>query len=94
MKKIKLEDALFNWLQIKIVCEARPEDRAAKETEAFFHQILTEDHAVRDLQIVPLGDDLLQIRYVRDGSEEKKTFDRALTEHLLHDINANPKFNE
>jgi len=94
LNDIRLEDALFNWLQIKMVCEARPLDRAALETESFFFKILTEDLGLSDVKVAAVGDDLLQIRFVRDGKEERKTFDRQMAEQLLHDINANPKFNE
>lgn len=81
-------------MQIKLVCKARPDDRAAKETESFFHQILVEDHGVTELEVVPVGEDLLQIRYVKDEQPHQKTFDREWSEQLLRDINANPKFNE
>ncbi len=33
---MNLQDTLFNWLQISIVAEARPEDGAARETKDFF----------------------------------------------------------
>ena len=33
---MRLDDALFNWLQIQIVAEARPDDNAAAETRDFF----------------------------------------------------------
>ena len=38
---MKLTDALFNWLQIRIVGDARPRDRSARDTVQFFEQILT-----------------------------------------------------
>ena len=33
---MRLDDALFNWLQIQMVAEAGPDDRAAAETRDFF----------------------------------------------------------
>ena len=91
---MKLDDALFNWLQIDLVAKARPDDRAAQETAEFFYTIITEDHHVSDVRVDTHGDDLLQVVYMLDGSEYKKSYDRGLAEQLLHDINANPKYNE
>lgn len=91
---MNLEDALFNWLQIQIVADRRPDDQAAKQTAEFFLSILEETHHLSDVRIVPKGEDLLQVFYVKDNTEGKKTFDRRLAEQLLADIEANPKFNE
>ncbi|SFJ05522.1 hypothetical protein [Thermoflavimicrobium dichotomicum] len=41
---MQLKDALFNWLQIQIVWDARPSDRSARDTVLFFEEILREDH--------------------------------------------------
>jgi len=91
---LKLDDALFNWLQIKTVADARPDDNAAKETADFFYTILTEDHQVSQLRVDTIGADMLQIVYEVSGETRKKSFDRQMTEQLLHDINENPKYNE
>ena len=34
---MKLQDAFFNWLQMHIVSQARPDDEAAKERLIFLH---------------------------------------------------------
>jgi hypothetical protein len=91
---MRLEDALFNWLQIKTVADARPDDRAAQETTDFFYEILVEDHQLVDIGVSLIGEDLFQIAYVKDGQHHKQTFDREMTEQLLLDINENPKYNE
>jgi hypothetical protein len=91
---MKLEDALFNWLQIKIVAEARPDDLSAKNTVDFFEEILYQDHKLDNVKIESAGDDLLQIWYDLEGVTHKKSFDREMTEQLLHEINANPRYNE
>jgi hypothetical protein len=91
---VRLEDALFNWLQIKNVAEARPEDISAKNTVDFFGEILREDYKLSNIRMESLGDDLLQVWYDLDGVTHKKSFDREMTEQLLHDINANPRYNE
>ena len=46
-----IQDALYNWLTIKVVCEERPEDKAARETEIMFLAILKEDFNVSDITI-------------------------------------------
>ncbi|WP_282941501.1 hypothetical protein [Paenibacillus sp. RC67] len=90
---MKLEDALFNWLQMKIVSEARPEDKAAEETRLFFEEILREDHAVTEL--ATSDEDLrIHITYDVNGSSNKLYFDKDYAEQLLQDINSNPKYNQ
>jgi hypothetical protein len=88
-----LQDALFNWLQMKIVSDARPEDGAAKETLDFFNIILMEDHHLSDIKDGVEDGDKLYIQYVVDGESKKQTFDRERAEQLLTDINSNPKYN-
>ena len=91
---MRLEDALFNWLQIKNVAEARPEDISAKNTVDFFEEILGEDYKLSNIRMESVGEDLLQVWYDLDGVTHKKSFDREMTEQLLHDINENPRYNE
>lgn len=91
---MKLDDALFNWLQIRIVADARPDDQAARDTADFFHTMLTEDHHIESVSIRSKGEESLQVVYTKEGTEHVRTFDRGLSEQLLHDINANPKYNE
>ncbi len=91
---MKLQDALFNWLQIKVVSDARPDDRAAKDTMDFFMEILTEDHKLTSIQLDQTDDEVLQVRFELEGKQHVQTFDRELAEQLLIDINSNPKYNE
>jgi hypothetical protein len=91
---LTLQDALFNWLQMTIVAEARPEDHAAKETQQFFEQILREDHGLSDFHIEQKDETRLHIRFEQDGESKKQMFDRESSEKLLEDILSNPKYNE
>jgi hypothetical protein len=91
---MKLHDALYNWLQIKLVAEARPSDGAAKETLDFFARILTEDHGLREFRIREMDEERIVVEYSDGSGMKRETFDRETTEQLLHDINANPKYNE
>ena len=46
-----LQDAMYNWLSIKVVCDARPDDTAAMETEKAFYHILEKEHQVSSVQV-------------------------------------------
>jgi len=89
---LRLEDALFNWLQIKIVAEARSDDQAAEETKLFFEEILREDHAVTSFDTSE-DETMVHINYVIEGKHKKLMFDKESAGQLLEDINSNPKYN-
>lgn len=89
---MRLEEALFNWLQIQLVAEARPEDRAAKETVRFFEEILTEDHGVSELAVSAQDTTMIHVRYTVNGKTKMQMFDREQAEQLFTDIDANPKY--
>jgi hypothetical protein len=91
---MKLQDALFNWLQMKIVVDARPDDRAAIETRDFFEQILSEDHRMTRFEVIKSDGPFISIEYVVDDTVSEMKFPRETAEQLLHDINDNPKYNE
>jgi len=90
---MRFDDALFNWLQIQIVADARPDDRAAADTRDFFLQILTEDHGIAGVRIERMDDTMIYVRYERDGRSKVQMIPREAGEQLLSDINANPKYN-
>lgn len=90
---MQLRDALFNWLQIAIVAEARPTDGAAQETRAFFEEILHDDHGLTAFS-KEADETMYHIRYEIGGRSLKLMFDRESAEQLLADIHANPKYNE
>ncbi|RTE07705.1 hypothetical protein [Paenibacillus whitsoniae] len=91
---MKEQDAFFNWLQMHIVAEARPDDGAAKETLDFFEMILTEDHRVSGLDVeIAEERDLVVIRYVQQGEAKSVQFDLESAAKLLEDIRSNPVYN-
>ncbi|MEK3882532.1 hypothetical protein [Paenibacillus sp. PL2-23] len=90
---MRLEDALFNWLQIRIVADARPDDGAARDTLAFFEQILREDHGLVSFDIARTDDTMIHVRYDKDSRTKLQLFPRESGEQLLQDIIANPKYN-
>jgi hypothetical protein len=90
---LRLEDALFNWLQIQLVAEQRPDDRAAADTRDFFLEILTDDHGVTDLLVHKTDDTMIHVKYVKDDRTKLQLYPREAAEQLLTDINQNPKYN-
>jgi hypothetical protein len=90
---MKLEDALYNWVQIRLVADARPDDNAAKETESFFAEILRDDHKLGHVHIAKTDDTMVHVRYEQEGKTKMQMYDKEHAEQLLSDINANPKYN-
>jgi hypothetical protein len=93
LRGLILQDALFNWLQIKVVSEARVDDHAAKDTLDFFEQILSEDHLLSDFQVTQTDETKYHVQYTQEGEIKQKQFDRERIDQLLTDINSNPKYN-
>ncbi|PZD93912.1 hypothetical protein DNH61_20665 [Paenibacillus sambharensis] len=91
---MRLEDALFNWLQMHIVSEARPDDRAASDTRDFFLQILNEDHHIVKVGVAQTDDAMIHVIYETDGGSQTRLIPREAAEQLLADIVSNPKYNE
>lgn len=89
---MKLEDALFNWLQIKYVAEQRPQDQAAQETYQFFSQILREDHQLEDIK-VSVEEGMYLVQFMMKGKQQEQRFPAEFVHQLLIDIEAEPKFN-
>lgn len=91
---MKLQDALFNWLQIKLVADSRTEDRAARDTMDFFEEILRADHKLTRFEVTGKDERFVTVSYEVEGETKTQRFERETVEQLLHDINANPKYNE
>ena len=89
---MKREDALINWLQIQVVADARPDDRSAKETAAFFSELLREDH-----QLSGLGYRLEGGWYIAYGQLAGENWQgrylAEAVESLLQAIESEPKYN-
>lgn len=77
-------DALFYWLQMKLVCDSRPGDTAARETAAFFAQILSEDHGLVSFDVTSADDAKIYVTYRNsEGAERTVWFDREAAEHMV-----------
>lgn len=82
---LSLMDSLFYWLQMKLVCDHRPDDDAARDTAMFFSQILSEDHGLASFHVSRVEEAKIYVTCRQmDGSERTVWFDRESAEHLLH----------
>ncbi|MEH6946823.1 hypothetical protein V7068_07040 [Bacillus sp. JJ634] len=84
-----LQDALYNWLTIKVVCDARPTDTAAKQTEQFFSRLLEEDHQLSHLSVMKESP-FYFITFWKDGSEQQKRFPIEMIDVMLNQIELTP----
>ncbi|WP_017727151.1 hypothetical protein [Halalkalibacterium ligniniphilum] len=89
---MNLDDTLYNWLSIKLVAEARPEDQAAQETFQFFDEMLREDHEVKQIEIVK-DEPFYHLYFIKDGEKESKNYPTELIEALKQSIENEPRYN-
>jgi hypothetical protein len=85
-----LQDALYNWLTIKVVADARPDDQAAWETERLFAEILKNDFQVTNLHITK-DEAMYLITYEKDEQQKTTRFPVELIEAMLEQINSEPE---
>lgn len=92
---MKLQVALFNWLQIYLVSERRPNDEAAKETVQFFDTILQETYQLSAFKVcLDREDDQYVVTYWHDEAQHTAVFHREDADRLWQDIEASPKYND
>lgn len=87
---MNLQDLLYNWLTIKVVRDARPDDNAAKETEELFRERLTGELLLSDIEITK-DDVMYYVSYTQAGERKKTRFPRELIEVMLDQINREPE---
>ena len=68
-----VQDALYNWLTIKTVAEARPDDSAAKETYLLFQNMVYEEHKLRNVE-VEKNEEMYLITYEINGERKSARF--------------------
>lgn len=89
---MKWDDALWGWVQSRIVLERRPDDAAAEGTLAFFESVLRERFGVAEMSFVETSDGYEAVCRLADGSARSERFDRERAERLLSDIEATSAF--
>lgn len=90
---MNLQDAMYNWLSIKVVAEERECDSAAHDTRAFFEEILTEDHGITNIDI-EVEEPYYIVHYYKGMDKEKMKFPIELIDALLTSIQNEPKYNQ
>ncbi|CAM3693484.1 hypothetical protein [Mesobacillus zeae] len=85
-----LQDSLYNWLTIKIVSEARPEDSAARETAELFESILVEEYGVKEPEVTT-DEEMYYISVMTKGETKKYRFPRELIEVMRDQISSEPE---
>jgi hypothetical protein len=84
-----VQDALYNWLSIKVVCDARPEDTAARETLDLFDDIIKNEQHLTNIEVTT-DDVMYYVTYIHEGESKKTRFPRELIEVMLKQINQEP----
>jgi hypothetical protein len=84
-----VQDALYNWLSIKVVCDARPEDTAARETLDLFDDIILNEHHLENIEVTT-DETMYYVSYIQGGETKKTRFPRELIEVMLNQINEEP----
>ncbi|MEE6452109.1 hypothetical protein RAH41_16165 [Gottfriedia acidiceleris] len=85
-----VQDALYNWLTIKVIYEGRPSDEAAKETYEMFDSILKEDHQVSNVKIEKMEDFYL-ITFTQSEKERTTRFPIEMIDCFLEQVKVNPE---
>lgn len=85
-----LQDAIYNWLTIKVVVDARPNDTAALDTVSLFEDILVNEFKVKDL-VVHKDDVMYLVTYKIDGEEKNARFPVELIDVMHDQIQENPE---
>ncbi|WP_026566323.1 hypothetical protein [Bacillus sp. UNC41MFS5] len=84
-----VQDTLYNWLTIKVVCDARPDDTAARDTLHLFEEMLV-DLNLSNIEVTT--DVVMYYVSYQQGDETKKIrFPRELIEVMLQQINQEPE---
>ena len=85
-----LQDSLYNWLSIKVVADARPEDTAACDTFRLFNELLKENHDLNDVQ-VHKDEVMYLVSYTLNGESKSSRFPVELIDSMIDQIEANPE---
>jgi len=85
-----LQDALYNWLTIKVVVDARPDDTAALDTYKLFDEILVEEHKVQDI-IIEKDELMYHLTYTVHGEQKKARFPIELIDIMYQQIEMDPE---
>ncbi|MCM3587045.1 hypothetical protein M3182_15005 [Mesobacillus maritimus] len=86
---MSLQDKLYNWLTIKVVVDARPEDTAAAETMQMFEHLLADENGIQN-PVVNVDETMYQVEVETEGKQKMYRFPRELIEVMLDQISNEP----
>lgn len=84
------QDAIYNWLSIRVVVDARPDDNAACETEAWFATSLTEEHHISNVKYVK-EDERYFVTYMQNGQTKQMKFPADMIDMMINQIEKFPE---
>lgn len=84
-----VQDTLYNWLTIKVVCDARSDDTAARDTLNLFEEMLVDLH-LSNIEVTK-DDVMYYVSYQQGGETKKARFPQELIEVMLKQINQDPE---
>lgn len=85
-----LQDAIYNWLTIKVVIDERPDDTAALDTEKMFYDILLEKHLLSNIEVTK-DEEMYFVHFEQDGEKKQQRFPREFIEVMLNQIMQQPE---
>lgn len=85
-----LRDAAYNWLTIRIVYDARPDDTAARDTVQLFEKNLEEDHRI-DRYAYEKKDGWYTVFFTKDGKDGQFRYREEMVEVMLKQILIHPE---
>lgn len=85
-----VQDAIYNWLTIRVVVDHRPEDHAAQETVEWFEKTLKEEHSLADFQYIK-QDQWYFVNYYKESQQHELRFPVDLIEVMLNQIQEFPE---
>lgn len=85
-----LQDALYNWLTIKVVANARSDDSAAQDTAEIFQEILRNEHHIHTIY-VEREELMYTITYEVAGNEKTTKFPTELIDVMLNQMLDEPE---
>jgi hypothetical protein len=85
-----LQDALYNWLTIKVVADVRTDDESAQDTATLFYEILTKDHGIKNLQVEKDGQ-MYTVHYMISDEQKTSRFPVELIDVMLDQMEAEPE---
>lgn len=85
-----IQDAIYNWLTIKVVKDHRPEDTAANETVVWFEHTLQEKFNLTEYHYRK-SDGWYIVSYKVEGAMNEFRFPEDMVEVMLNQILQNPE---